>query len=380
MIILHILKKIIYDKWAIVFNSILILLSVIFMMAYFLELDSYTNYKMKLAETFKGSSYISSITDEEVGKIKENFPDITYDIFYTENDPNNRVFVHSGTSLELVPCSYYEERTYYAFMEEIELISGELFDPKDAGKYVIIDEDEAMKCYSNLNVVGSTYYLEDKDENEISLKIVGVVKNSRRKEMKNNDEIYNSIYLPFNIYENLYSTSNKDLLIHKEFSAKEEEIIKDLLSIDKIQTYSNDRNSILKEKNMNFINNLILIMVPFVAGMLGMITYLIYMAMDTKAQDYLDMKKPRAILNYFLEYLIRIIIVNLPASLIGLAIGLVTLNSKGVSFIINPIYLIMLLLIFLIVIPLIFTAIVLIPAIVMVCSCHKMIEGSDLNG
>lgn len=376
MINLRILKRNFNDKLTI-FNSLLIFISIIFMASYFIYLSSITNYKLKLAEGFNDASYIENIGDDELNKLKKSFPDIDYDFLYHTEDSINKVFCYSGTRLSSIPGSYYEIGFKYAFMDNVELINGELFDPNEAGKMVIIDYDEAMRLYNNLNVVGSSYYLEDKKGNRINLKIVGVAKNSTVKKTAKNSKNYNAIYLPFNIYDTLYNTSNYDLLINDKLSAADEKIIINLLSLDKIQNKVNNQKIIIQERNDYFISNLIIIMVPFITGMLGLCTYLIYKAMDLKDTG---VSKAQEMKNYTLDYLIQIIIVNAIASIIGLIIGLIFAKFNDVGFIIDFVYLFWFLLIALIIIPLIFLAMTLIPTIIVIFTRHSVydVEGSDL--
>lgn len=398
MIILHILKKIIYDKWAIVFNSILILLSVIFMMAYFLELDSYTNYKIKLVESFKDKSFISNVSPDEINKIEEVFPTIEYDTFSHRFDGINHLEVFSGTKINVFPCRYYDGFIFHDFIEEIELISGKFFDPYTKDKVIVIDEDEAMKHFGYLNVVGESYYLEDDDEKEISFKVVGVVKNSYRKKAEkernkeyisgHNNTIYNSIYLPINVYEDFYGLSGylRDILIDQEFTEEEEGLLMDLLNVNEIHTFDNDKNLVIEDRNMRLLNNIVLIMIPFFAGIFGLVLYLIYLVLDSERDIclliFLGIKKRTIVKDYFLEYLVRIILIVVPAILIGLAIGLFNLLSKSTGFIISASFVFMLLFIFLIVIPLVLSIITLIPTMIMVYAHHTRLkfERSDFNG
>ena len=97
---------------------------------------------------------------------------------------------------------------------------------------------------------------------------------------------------------------------------------------------------------------------------------------------FLGIKKRTIVKDYFLEYLVRIIFIGVPAILIGLAIGLFNLLSKSTGFIISASFVFMLLFIFLIVIPLVLSIITLIPTMIMVYAHHTRLkfERSDFNG
>ena len=389
-----IMKKILHDKLSLVLNSILMFLSIAFIVYYVLFLAA--SYKSSIASLMQFENYtLWKGFDANVLNIR---PDAITAYNYSSSTNDADISAISDDS------DYIISNIAYGYsIEKMNFIYGNGFQnlKEDESEVIIIDKFYAIEKFGYENALGETISYRIDGGDTITLTVIGIIdndtnylyKNKNCKESNNEksciEDIRFNVYVKEEIFKKIYPYAIQSYILIKDVTVDEFFLIQQILgnkANENAFSYSINLGIMNEFYKYSILNNLIIILIPFITGIFGLITYLLFIISDSEREicmlKFLGIKKKSIILDYLKEIIVRILIIIIPAFIIGAMISVIICGFNNLFLYFDWLFMLRCLIYFIFIISSLCIAIVFIPILIKIMfnTARIKFERSDFNG